>query len=166
MSSDSGARFLLSVSSRQGAQPPGEVVPARALHHPICVSKSRYAVRPRVVEFRLQKSEEKVWWPRLLATKERQHWLRIDFQNWKDEDDQEDDKDPFEEEKYQPMTTDWSKHISANIAKGSSLRPMGQSVMGGALGKAEGAEQGDDGGLSGKSLRRRFGGQGCLQPKN
>jgi len=32
------------------------------------------------------------------------------------------------------MTTDWSKHIAANIAKGSSLCPIGQSVMGGAMG--------------------------------
>jgi len=31
------------------------------------------------------------------------------------------------------MTTDWSKHIAANIAKGSSLCPIGQAVMGGAM---------------------------------
>ena len=27
----------------------------------------------------------------------RQHWLRVDFQNWKDEDDIGDEKEPFEE---------------------------------------------------------------------
>ena len=53
---------------------------------------------------------------------------------------------------YQPMTTDWSKHIAANIAKvgivttykfaqGSSLCPIGQSVMGGAMGKGAGEQQ-------------------------
>ena len=36
---------------------------------------SRYAVRPRVVEFRLEKSEGG-WWERLLRERARQHWLR------------------------------------------------------------------------------------------
>ena len=36
---------------------------------------SRYAVRPRVVEFRLEKSEGG-WWERLLKERARQHWLR------------------------------------------------------------------------------------------
>merc|ERR1719481_141250 len=98
----------------------------------ISTKNSRYAVRPRVVEFRLVK-EESVWWERLLKDKVRQHWLRVDFQNWKDEEDVGDEKEPFEEQDYRPMTTDWSKHIAANIAKGSSLCPIGQAVMGGAM---------------------------------
>ena len=60
------------------------------------VQNSRYAVRPRVVEFRLVK-EENAWWDRLLKEKVRQHWLRVDFQNWKDEEDVGDEKEPFEE---------------------------------------------------------------------
>merc|ERR1739848_877800 len=57
---------------------------------------SRYAVRPRGVEFRLEKSEGG-WWERLLKERARQHWLRVDFQNWKDEEDVGDEKEPFEE---------------------------------------------------------------------
>ena len=57
---------------------------------------SRYAVRPRVVEFKLEKRDA-VWWDRLLKEKARQHWLRVDFQNWRDEDDLGDDKIEFEE---------------------------------------------------------------------
>ena len=49
-----------------------------------------------MVEFRLVKVEN-VWWERLLKDKIRQHWLRVDFQNWKDEDDLGDEKEPFEE---------------------------------------------------------------------
>ena len=37
------------------------------------------------------------WWERLLKDKARQHWLRVDFQNWKDEDDVGDEKCSFEE---------------------------------------------------------------------
>ena len=57
---------------------------------------SRYAVRARVVEFRLEKVKP-VWWERLLSDKTRQHWLRVDFQNWKDEDDLGEETEPFEE---------------------------------------------------------------------
>jgi len=46
-----------------------------------------------------------------------------------------------QEQDYRPVTTDWSKHIAENVAKGSSLCPLGQSVMGGAFVKGEeGAE--------------------------
>jgi len=108
--------------------------------HNIDTKESRYAVRPRVVEFKLAK-QDGVWWERLLREKSRQHWLRIDFQNWKDEEDIGDDKEAFEEQDYRPVTTDWSKHIAENVAKGSSLCPLGQAVMGGAFNKGE-----DDGG--------------------
>ena len=60
------------------------------------VQSSRYAVRPRVVELMLVK-EASAWWDRLLKSKVRQHWLRVDFQNWKDEEDVGDEKEPFEE---------------------------------------------------------------------
>ena len=68
------------------------------LHRTIDLSfqDSRYAVRPRCVEFRLAKKSPG-WWERLLKDKSRQHWLRVDFQNWKDEDDAGDEKESFEE---------------------------------------------------------------------
>ena len=66
------------------------------LLHDINTKESRYAVRARVVEFRLEKMK-KVWWERLLREKARQHWLRVDFQNWKDEEDVGEESEPFEE---------------------------------------------------------------------
>ena len=53
--------------------------------------KSKYAVKPREINFILEKVEEGPYWDRLLATKVKQPWLRIDFKNWKDEDDDEED---------------------------------------------------------------------------
>merc|ERR1712098_959832 len=57
----------------------------------IDVEKSRYAVRPREVSFVLEKVEEGPCWDRLLQTKVKQPWLRVDFKNWKDEDDDEEE---------------------------------------------------------------------------
>jgi hypothetical protein len=47
-----------------------------------------------LVEFRLGK-EQNIWWERLLKDKIRQHWLRVDFQNWRDADDVGEEKEPF-----------------------------------------------------------------------
>merc|ERR1712156_774705 len=57
----------------------------------IDVEKTKYAVRPREISFVLEKVEEGPYWDRLLATKVKQPWLRIDFKNWKDEDDDEEE---------------------------------------------------------------------------
>jgi len=54
--------------------------------------KSKYAVRPRVIEFALEKKEAGPYWDRLLADKTKQHWLKIDFNKWKDEDESEDEE--------------------------------------------------------------------------
>jgi hypothetical protein len=44
--------------------------------------------------FSLKKKEE-AWWPRLLKEKTREHWLKIDFAKWRDEDpDSEDEAKP------------------------------------------------------------------------
>jgi hypothetical protein len=48
-----------------------------------------------VVEFRCK--GRNIWWERLLKDKIRQHWLRVDFQNWSDEDDVGEEKEPYEE---------------------------------------------------------------------
>ena len=62
----------------------------------LVIKGSRFAVRPRVVEFKLEKSDI-FWWDRLLKDNARQHWLRVDFQNWKDEEDVGNEAEPFEE---------------------------------------------------------------------
>merc|ERR1719481_1566043 len=48
---------------------------------------TKYQVRPRCIEFALEKVEEGPYWERLLADKTKQHWLKVDFGKWKDEDD-------------------------------------------------------------------------------
>jgi len=55
----------------------------------IDVDKTKFAVRPRQIDFVLEKVEEGPYWDRLLKDKTKQHWLRIDFKNWVDEDDEE-----------------------------------------------------------------------------
>ncbi|EFO91052.1 hypothetical protein CRE_31478 [Caenorhabditis remanei] len=42
----------------------------------------------RVVEITIQKKTPG-WWPRLLQTKGKVHWLKVDFGKWKDEDEDE-----------------------------------------------------------------------------
>merc|ERR1711892_448639 len=49
--------------------------------------KTKYVVRPRDVQFALEKADDDGYWDRLLADKTKQHWLKIDFAKWKDEDD-------------------------------------------------------------------------------
>merc|ERR1712061_449804 len=51
--------------------------------------KSKFAVRPREVSFVLEKVEEGPYWDRLLDSKLKQHWLKIDYKNWVDEDEEE-----------------------------------------------------------------------------
>ena len=57
----------------------------------VILQKSKFAVRPRVIEFALEKKEEGPYWDRLLADKTKQHWLKIDFNKWKDEDESDEE---------------------------------------------------------------------------
>ena len=59
------------------------------------IKKSRYAVRPREVTFMIKKLETGPYWERLLATKVKQPWLRIDFKNWVDEEDEPEEDQVF-----------------------------------------------------------------------
>ena len=49
-------------------------------------------MRPREVTFVLEKVEE-ICWERLLSTSQKQPWLRVDFKNWKDEDNSDSDSE-------------------------------------------------------------------------
>ena len=50
-------------------------------------------MKPREIIFYLEKKEV-MCWERLLASSQRQPWLRVDFKNWRDEDDSDvDDSD-------------------------------------------------------------------------
>ena len=48
-------------------------------------------VRPREISFVLEKVEEGPYWDRLLSSKLKQPWLKVDCKNWKDEDDDEEE---------------------------------------------------------------------------
>jgi len=52
---------------------------------------SAYQVRDRNIEFCLKKETEGPYWPRLTKSKDKKHWLKIDFNKWKDEDESEDE---------------------------------------------------------------------------
>lgn len=46
---------------------------------------------------------EKGWWPRLVATPQKPHWLKIDFDRWQSEDD------VVEEEKPRDVLEDYNE---------------------------------------------------------
>lgn len=60
-------------------------------YKPINVGDSKYSVRARGTEFVIIKEDTNCWWPRLLKNSAKQHWLKVDFPKWKDEDDSEDE---------------------------------------------------------------------------
>lgn len=55
------------------------------------LQKSKFAVRDRVIEFALEKKEGGPYWERLLKDRTKQHWLKIDFNKWKEEDESDDE---------------------------------------------------------------------------
>ncbi|XP_075149113.1 3-hydroxyacyl-CoA dehydratase 2 [Haematobia irritans] len=58
-----------------------------------------YKVYPNKIECLIGKSENQ-WWPRLVATPQKPHWLKIDFDRWQTEDDLEDEKPRNVQEDY------------------------------------------------------------------
>ncbi|KAK9304304.1 hypothetical protein QLX08_004294 [Tetragonisca angustula] len=59
----------------------GEIVPDRTIQN----------LRGRTLELVLVKKEKGPYWPRLTKEKMKAHWLKCDFNKWKDEDDSDDD---------------------------------------------------------------------------
>lgn len=60
----------------------GEIIP----------EESKKAMLDRNIQLILIKKEkDQPWWPRVLKTSVKQHWLKTDFTKWKDEDDVEDE---------------------------------------------------------------------------
>ena len=55
------------------------------------MQKSKYAVRDRVIEFALEKKDSGPYWKRLVKEEKKQHWLKVDFNKWKDEDESDDE---------------------------------------------------------------------------
>jgi len=61
------------------------------LYEAIDAEKSRKAIRDRNIEMLLVRKESGAYWPHLLKSKVKQHWLKVDFLKWKDEDDDEEE---------------------------------------------------------------------------
>lgn len=59
------------------------------LYKEIDAEESKYAVSGRSIDFFLKKKEEGPYWPSLLKDKKKVHWLKVDFNRWRDEDDSE-----------------------------------------------------------------------------
>merc|ERR1719266_1971106 len=58
----------------------------------IDTEKSKYSVNDRAIVFALQKKEDGPYWERLLKEKTKQHWLKIDFNKWKEEDESDEEE--------------------------------------------------------------------------
>lgn len=61
---------------------------------------SKWTTGGRSTELVLMKEEKGPYWDRLLKESTKYHWLKVDFNRWKDEDDSEDEapmSDNFEE---------------------------------------------------------------------
>ena len=57
------------------------------------------------MEFALEKVDDEGYWDRLLADKTKQHWLKIDFSKWKDEDDSDNEEGGGHVVHSHPMTS-------------------------------------------------------------
>ncbi|KAF7493910.1 Uncharacterized protein SSS_01182 [Sarcoptes scabiei] len=55
-------------------------------------SESMWSNHGRGTEFVLIKQESGPYWKRLLKETNKQHWLKVDFNRWKDEDESDDEK--------------------------------------------------------------------------
>ncbi|CAG7727785.1 unnamed protein product [Allacma fusca] len=62
------------------------------LYEPVLPDQSLHKVRDRGIEFCLKKEKEGPYWPRLPKTQGKYHWLKIDFNKWKDEEDSDDEE--------------------------------------------------------------------------
>lgn len=55
---------------------------------------SKHVVRDRIIEFVLKKKEDAPFWTRLLKEDKKFHWLKVDFNKWRDEDDSDEEMGP------------------------------------------------------------------------
>jgi len=61
------------------------------LHENIVPDNSLHVVRERNIEFCLKKEKEGPYWPRLTKSTDKRHWIKIDFNKWKDEDESDEE---------------------------------------------------------------------------
>lgn len=58
----------------------------------IDAEKSKFVVLSRHIQLAVFKKESGPFWPRLLKEKTKVHWLKTDFDKWRDEDDSDVDE--------------------------------------------------------------------------
>ncbi|KAK7602462.1 hypothetical protein V9T40_008051 [Parthenolecanium corni] len=66
----------------------------------IISEQSKYLQTGRTIDFVLKKKEDGPFWPHLTKLKQRYHWLKVNFNKWKEEDDSDlelEQEDNFEE---------------------------------------------------------------------
>jgi len=61
------------------------------LYQDIIPEDSKYVARDRLVEFILKKKDEGPFWKRLMKEDKKYHWLKVDFDKWRDEDDSDEE---------------------------------------------------------------------------
>lgn len=62
------------------------------LYAEIDPEKSKSSIKGRCIEMLLIKAKaEEPWWPTLTNDKKKHHWIKSDFNKWRDEDDSEDE---------------------------------------------------------------------------
>lgn len=61
------------------------------LFQEIIPEDSKYVVRDRLIEFILKKKNDGPYWKRLVKEDQKYHWLKVDFDKWRDEDDSEEE---------------------------------------------------------------------------
>lgn len=64
------------------------------LYKEIDPSNTTKTLKGRTYELVLAKKEEGPYWPRLIKEKTKAHWLKSDFNKWKDEEDTDDESSP------------------------------------------------------------------------
>jgi len=60
-------------------------------YKPVDASKARRIPSDRSIQYVVSKKESGPFWPRLLKTDKKMHWVKIDFNKWKDEDELSED---------------------------------------------------------------------------
>jgi len=61
-------------------------------YKPVDSGKARRIPSDRNIQYVIPKKEIGPFWPRLLKTDKKMHWVKIDFNKWKDEDDLSDEE--------------------------------------------------------------------------
>ncbi|XP_014676230.1 PREDICTED: very-long-chain (3R)-3-hydroxyacyl-CoA dehydratase-like isoform X2 [Priapulus caudatus] len=89
---------------------------------PVKPKECSYRVQARQVEFSIKKQGPE-FWPRLIVAQKKPHWLKIDFDKWQDEDEDEPrqhkedfgDVGPFDEARGRKMVERQEKQESMNF---------------------------------------------------